>query len=102
MMVQLVPSQCSVSVSPLLLPTAQMSFVEMAAIPDRVLCESNGGWFVVGLEMMLQLVPFHCSISGTSVSKSLSTPLPTAQTLVGESARILFPPPKVNVCFSVT
>jgi hypothetical protein len=46
MMLQLVPSQCSVSVlggdlgTPIL-PTAQMSFAEMAAIPSRLLFRST-------------------------------------------------------------
>ena len=67
MIVQLVPSQCSVSVAkpPVLSrsePTAQMSLAEIATIPFRKL--SRAGLEVgFGLETMLQLVPSQCSIA---------------------------------------
>jgi hypothetical protein len=64
MIVQLVPSQCSVSVAkaPVLSwsePTAQMSLAEIAAIPSRELLRA-GLEVGFGLETMLQLVPSQC------------------------------------------
>ena len=65
MMLQLVPSQCSVSVlGKPMPPTAQISLAEMAAIPSREL-EPPG--FGFGLATMLQLVPSQCSIAAFAI-----------------------------------
>src|SRR6516164_5793204 len=57
MMLQLVPSQCSLN-QPASLPTAQISLAEIVATPDRLLVTFGFGF---GLETMLQLVPSQCS-----------------------------------------
>ena len=70
MIVQLVPSQCSINfavplvVEKLPAPTAQMSLAEIAAIPYRAVSLVGTG-FGFGLDTMLQLVPSQCSIAGS-------------------------------------
>src|ERR1700681_3486640 len=59
MTLQLVPSQCSVTV-PAAPPTAHLSLAEKAPIPSRKLLPRVFGF---GLGTMLQLVPSQCSIT---------------------------------------
>src|SRR5262249_23541615 len=81
MMLQLVPSQCSIT------PTAngKMSLAETAAISPALLLVFGCGF---GLETMLQLVPFQCTIVARGKAFRVAPgPTPDAQTLVEESAR---------------
>src|SRR6266571_3965946 len=81
---QLVPFQCSVSVSkaeaPVEDPTAQMSVAETTATAPKPLPDIP----TLGLETTLQLVPFQCSIS-VCLALLMPPEYPTAQMSVAET-----------------
>src|SRR5260221_5940931 len=87
MAVHCVPSQCSISAGKTpaqlwapLPPTAQMLVGESAAMPKSVTPSSGtGSGFDAGRGARLHLAPSHCS---------MVEPVPTAQTLVAESAAV--------------
>src|SRR5437016_3386668 len=84
------PFQCSISVrctklAVVELPTAQISLAAMAVTPARVFSVAP---FTLGLATTLHCLPFQCS---TSVELPLPLPYsPTAQTLVAETAAMLY------------
>src|SRR6266571_442019 len=86
---QLVPFQCSVSVSkaeaPVEDPTAQMSVAETTATPLK-LFKPFKEVSMLGLETTFQLVPFQCSVS-VSVTQPVLQELeyPTAQMSLAET-----------------
>src|SRR6266571_3247836 len=87
---QLVPFQCSISVSKALLmppeyPTAQMSVAETTATPLK-LFKPFKEVSMLGLETTFQLVPFQCSVS-VSVTQPVLQELeyPTAQMSLAET-----------------
>src|SRR6266571_1442325 len=91
---QLVPFQCSVSVSkaeaPVEDPTAQMSVAETTATPLK-LFKPFKEVSMLGLETTFQLVPFQCSVS-VSVTQPVLQELeyPTAQMSVAETTATPF------------
>src|SRR4029077_7509689 len=94
-MLHVLPSQCSVNGPRSWCPTAQTSLAETAATATRELLPCGFGF---GLGTTFQLVPSQCSITavGWAENPPLATPgpVPTAQTLVGESAVTATTPPE--------
>src|SRR5438105_3914447 len=79
-MVDTLPSQCSVSVWSVAMPTAQMSVEEIAAIACKRLSRPG----TLGLGTMVHALPSQCS---TSVCRAPIEPIaPTAQTLLADRA----------------
>src|SRR5690349_19501091 len=94
-MLQLFPFQCSVNGPSSWNPAAQTSLAEIAATAARPLFPCGLGF---GLGTALQLVPSQCSITavGWAENPPVGTPgpVPTAQTLAGDSAVRGPTPPK--------
>src|SRR5712692_2933095 len=87
MTLHLEPSQCSISVFAGLVllsesPTAQISWEEIATTPVRSLRNDP----TLGLETILHLMPFQCSISVFPELVLLLKEFPTAHMLLAETA----------------
>src|SRR5437016_1445436 len=86
-MLQALPFQCSVIVEPALvsgfcwLPTAQMSFAEIAATPRREMKPPLT--FIEGADTLAQVVPFQCSTMSDTLGLVWTA---TAQTLLAARA----------------
>ena len=82
---QAVPFQCSIRVSPSLVPTAQALSGLRSSTPDRVApCAGAGS----GTCTRVQVVPFQCSASGSLMACWFSK-VPTAQASAGPEADTL-------------
>ena len=90
-MLHCVPFQCSENGPRGESPKASISLAEAAATASSELFTFGNGF---GLGTTLQLVPSQCSI--TPAGWGAPGPVPTAQTLVGESAATALTPPKRN------